>query len=136
MIKKYAFLSVFGSLAALPMVAFAETATPSTWLTTILSKILTMVLWPIFLAVVVGMFIYIGILYLIAHGDAAKIKEANKAVIWAMVGIIVAIVAFSIVGLISNIIVPPSSGGGGLTCTPSCVPPATCSSKTGTCVSP
>ncbi len=107
MTKKFTFFSGLVYLLALPVLVFAAPVTPSTWLTTILDNILNMILWPLFLAIVVGMFIYIGILYLLGHGDAAKIREANKAVIWAIVGIIVAIVAFSIVGLISTVIVPP-----------------------------
>ena len=63
-----------------------------------------MVVWPVFLALVIIMFIWAGILYLTAHGDQTKIATANKALIYAVVGIIVAIVAFSVVGLIRAVL--------------------------------
>ena len=62
------------------------------------------VVWPIFLGLVVIMFIWAGILFVTAQGDPAKISQAKKAVIWAVVGVIVAFLAFSAVGIITKIL--------------------------------
>jgi len=63
-----------------------------------------MVLWPIFGGLVIVMFIYAGILFVTAQGDPSKISTARKAVLWAVVGIIVAFVAFSAVKLMREIL--------------------------------
>ncbi|OGZ64036.1 MAG: hypothetical protein A3A98_03775 [Candidatus Staskawiczbacteria bacterium RIFCSPLOWO2_01_FULL_40_39] len=70
----------------------------------IIYRFLDMVLWPIFGGLVIVMFIYAGILFVTAQGDPSKISTARKAVLWAVVGIIVAFVAFSAVKLMREIL--------------------------------
>src|SRR5581483_8838209 len=92
-------------LVALPTVIFALTLpnqpnpgkTVSIDIWTIINSILTF-LWLIFVGVAIFMFIWAGFLFLTAHGDPTKISTARKAVIWGVVGVIVAMLAFSIVG--------------------------------------
>lgn len=51
-----------------------------------------------FIAVVaVAMGLYAAFLYLIARGDAKQIADAHKTLVYAIIGITVAILAFSIV---------------------------------------
>lgn len=104
--KKYNLLLLVFLLLAQAQVAFA--AQPfAQWLNAIINNVLTMIVWPIFLGLVILTFIWAGILYLTAQGEPSKISQANKAVIYAIVGIIVAIFAFSAVNLIGGIIGQP-----------------------------
>ena len=51
-----------------------------------------------FIAVVaVAMGLYAAFLYITARGDAKQVADAHKTLIYAMIGIVVAILAFSIV---------------------------------------
>ena len=76
------------------------------WFNTVLGNILNKLAWPIFVAAVVIMFIWAGILFLMSQGDPSKISAAKSAVIWAVVGIFVGIIAFSAVNIIQSIIIP------------------------------
>jgi len=59
--------------------------------------------WKVFAIIALLAFIVAGILFLTAAGDPEKIKTARTAFIWGIVGIVVAILAFSIVAMISNL---------------------------------
>jgi len=84
----------------LPTVAFAFEGQPGTTnIDSAIRNILNFV-WVIFIAFAVLSFIIAGVMFLSAQGDPEKIKEAKKAVLWGVVGVIVAIIAFSIVGII------------------------------------
>lgn len=56
----------------------------------------------VFGGLAVVMFVAAGILFLTAQGQAEKIKEARHAALWGAVGVIVGIVAFSIVAIVSS----------------------------------
>ena len=77
---------------------------PGTWFKTIIDNLLSIVVWPVFFGASIIMIIWAGFLFLTAHGDPAKIITAQKAVIWAVVGIVVAIAAFSAVNIINKIL--------------------------------
>ena len=91
----------------LPSVVFAGAAPID--FEKIINRLLKYVVWPIFLGLVIIMFIYAGVKFLTAQGDPTKISDARKAVIWGIVGIAIAIAAFSAKGLICEIL--------GVTCT-------------------
>ncbi len=55
------------------------------------------------------MIIIAGFLFLTAHGDTTKISSAKKALVWAVIGIFVGILAFSAPTLINNIISPTTT---------------------------
>jgi len=77
-------------------------------LTSILGFILN-ALWIIFTAIAVIMFVIAGILFLTASGAPEKLTQARSALIWGVVGIVVAIIAYSIIAIISGIlIIPPT----------------------------
>ncbi len=110
----YIGLACLSLLLPLAAIATGGASAGAAWFQTILNNFLNMILWPLFLGLVVIMFIYAGILYLTAHGDPSRIAAANKAVIWAVVGIVVAIAAFSAVGLIQNLIPASCTPSGGV----------------------
>jgi hypothetical protein len=64
--------------------------------------------WTVFVALVIICFVVAGILFLTAGGEPEKIKTAKTTVIWAIAGVVVAILAYSIKDLITGIL----SGGG------------------------
>jgi len=59
--------------------------------------------WKIFAIIALIAFVTAGILFLSAAGDPEKIKTARTAFIWGIVGIVVAILAFSIVTMVGNL---------------------------------
>jgi len=67
------------------------------------------ILWLLFVGVSIIMLILAGFMFVTAQGDPGKIKLARDAVIWAVVGIIVAVLAFSAYGIVSNVIAPAPS---------------------------
>ncbi len=98
-------LSFLATLLTLPSVALgASGVSPKVWIQTIVGNFLNFIVWPIFFSVSVLVFIYAGFLFLTASGDPAKVTIARKLVVWGIVGIVVAIFAFSIEGIVSKII--------------------------------
>lgn len=61
-------------------------------------------IWIIFAAFAVIMFIYAGIMFLTANGEASKLTTARHAVLWGVIGVIVGILAFSIVSIAGELI--------------------------------
>lgn len=109
---------------------------PAVWLNGIFTNILNKLVWPIFLGLVIIMFIYAGYLYLTAQGDSSKVATANKAVIFAIIGIVLALVSFSVVGIIRSIIIPSSTAtSGSVPLGGTCTTNANCSSAAPNCVS-
>jgi hypothetical protein len=74
------------------------------WFRDVINRFLNFIVWPIFIALSIVMFIYAGIKYLSAHGDPGHISEAHKAVIWGIVGIVVALLGFAATGTIRVIL--------------------------------
>jgi len=64
-------------------------------------------IWPIFIGIAVLIFIYAGFLFLTAAGEPGKVSTARHALIWAIVGLAVALLAYSMVVIITNFINPP-----------------------------
>jgi hypothetical protein len=71
---------------------------------TIINRFLDIVVGPIFFGLIIIMFIWAGILFLTAQGDPTKITGAKKAVLWAVVGTAVGLLAFSVKGIIAKIL--------------------------------
>jgi len=53
-------------------------------------------LWPIFVGFAVIMFLVAGFYFMTAQGDPGKIANARSFVLWAIVGVVVGVLAFSI----------------------------------------
>lgn len=101
--KKLIALSTLVALA-LPAVGLAVTfggQPPSVALTVpgVLNVVLTIVWW-VFIAVVVVLFVAAGILFLTAQGDPTQLATARRAVIWGAAGVLVGILAYSIVSIV------------------------------------
>lgn len=58
----------------------------------------------VFGAIAVIMFVIAGILFLTAQGQPEKVQTARQAFIWGVVGVVVGLVAFSIIAIISTIV--------------------------------
>jgi small-conductance mechanosensitive channel len=103
-------LIAFSLLAVAPVAfgQFQQTTPPTTpdsvggWLT-ILQKIATW-FYSIILAISVFMILMAGFNYLTAGGDQAKVKKASQMLIYAIVGIVVAIIAFSISKVVTSVV--------------------------------
>src|SRR5438477_291015 len=61
-------------------------------------------IWPIFGGVAILMLIFSGFLFLTAAGDPGRISTAKKAFIWAVIGIVVGVGAYSAVNIIASIV--------------------------------
>ncbi len=55
-------------------------------------------------AVAMGVLIFWWIKLMTANGDPAKMKEANKLVMWALIGILIAIFSYAVVRIIVNLL--------------------------------
>ncbi len=98
--KKVFSLSIITlSLVVLPIIANAQSIDVGSILTRITDILLT-----IFYGLIIIMFVYAGIKYLTARGEASKIAEANKALIWAVVGVAVGLLAPLASRLVSNLL--------------------------------
>ena len=109
--KKLHILITASTLALVPVVAFAQQAPID--IAGILSRIANQVLAPIAVGLIIIVFIWAGIKYLFTKGDPAKIQEANKMVIWALVGIGVMMLAWAAQNFVSFILFGGGGGGGG-----------------------
>jgi hypothetical protein len=88
----FAFLS-------LPVAAFAIDYT--NWVANTMANVAKPV-WQLAAGLAVIMFIVAGILFITANGEPGKITTAKNAVIWGVVGIIVATVASFIIGIVNS----------------------------------
>ena len=61
-------------------------------------------IWIVFAAIAVLMFLIAGILFLTAAGDADKVKTARNAFLWGVAGVVVGIIAFSIISIAGSLI--------------------------------
>ena len=73
---------------------------------TLLTKVTRLIQWVAWiiglLAVLMGL--YAGILFITGGGDAAKIEKARGILLYAIVGIVVAIIAFGLVAISKSIV--------------------------------
>lgn len=103
--KKLGVLFSSAILLIIPIMVLAA-PDPLTWINGILGRFLDIILWPLLIGVSLIMLVYAGLMFVIAHGDPSKITSARNAVIWAVVGIAVAILGYSAVATVRLIIGP------------------------------
>ena len=60
------------------------------------------VVWVVAAGVAVIMFVAAGLLFLTAQGDSAKLKTARAAALWGVAGVVVIILAFSIINIVQT----------------------------------
>ncbi len=97
--KKILTLLTLTGFSTLPVVALAAVDSIQS-----LSIAIANVMWVVFVGITVICFVIAGILFLTAFGDQAKITQARSAFLWGVVGVIVAIVAFSIIKLTCKVL--------------------------------
>ncbi len=90
-------------LLAMPLVAFGAAFSPGPvpavyggTIYTLIGDVLFPLLWLGFTAFAVVMFVMAGIEFFTAQGDASKVADARNFVIWGAVGVIIAVLAFSL----------------------------------------
>ena len=107
--KKLITLLNVGVVLALPVVALAfnpgavPNAVPGLTIGQLIDIVFS-IMWPVVVAFSIVMFILAGFLFMTAQGDADKIQQARSSVIWGVVGIAVALLAFSIPFIVRNTI--------------------------------
>lgn len=87
--------------------------TGANWVFNIINNLLYMVVWPVFVAISIGMFGWAGFLYLTAQGDVVKVSTAHKAVAFAVVGIIIVLLSYGYMNYLRNNLNRGGGGGGG-----------------------
>lgn len=97
--KKIAIISL-GALL-LPMLAFAQPSVTIGSIQQLVSAIESL-MWIIFGGIAVIMFVVAGILFLTSGGQAEKIQTARSAFLWGVAGVVVGIMAYSIVAIVSS----------------------------------
>jgi len=93
-----------GVLAAVLLIMPAVSAAAVTNIQSLMATIAGSVLWSVFGAIVVVCFVYAGILFLSASGDATKLAAARSSFLWGVVGVVVGIIAYSIINVIENVL--------------------------------
>ena len=85
----------------LPVLASAQPTATISSLQEIVNSI-QRVIWIVFGLIVVISFVTAGILFLTAGGAPEKVQAARSAFIWGIVGVVVGIVAYSIIAIVSS----------------------------------
>ena len=65
-------------------------------------------LWIVFTAIAVIMLVIAGILFLTAQGNPEQVSKARSAFLWGVVGVVVAIIAYSIIAIVGSVISLPT----------------------------
>jgi len=104
--KKIALSLLAVTLLSLPVLTFAQIGgappTISYDLTTMGNRIANAA-WIVFTIIAVIMFIIAGILFMTAQGNAEKVQQARSAFMWGVAGVVVGIIAFTIITLVRSI---------------------------------
>ena len=61
-------------------------------------------LWVVFAGVAVVCFLVAGVMFLTAAGDASKLKTAKDAFLWGVAGVIIGILAYSMINIVGSLI--------------------------------
>ena len=59
-------------------------------------------MWVVFGGIAVICFVVAGILFLVAGGDPEKVQKARSAFIWGVAGVVVGIIAYSILAIVGS----------------------------------
>ena len=97
--KKIVVLIIFATVLSLPFVAHAMVSDLSQ-----LIDAIARAAGMIFGGIAVVCFLAAGVMFLTSGGQPDRLQVARSAVMWGIVGIIIGILAFSIIGIVSNIL--------------------------------
>lgn len=96
------------STLLLPVIALAQyTSAPPYGAVSDLGMLVTKIenfIWIIFGGIAVIMFVVAGILFLSAQGQPEKVQAARSAFIWGIAGVIVGVIAYSIMAIVVNFV--------------------------------
>jgi uncharacterized membrane-anchored protein len=104
---KKALLIILISILALPALAYDVIPDPGvTTVDQLIAKIYKImdVIFALLIVFAVGFILYAGYIYVSAGGDKEKAEKANKMIIFAAVGVLVAIFAKAIPVVVKNIL--------------------------------
>jgi len=59
--------------------------------------------WIIFATVAIIVFVFAGVLFISAQGDAEKLKTAKRAFVWGIIGAVLAILSYAIRAILANV---------------------------------
>lgn len=98
----FGFTTVFGAGEVLPVV---DSVTDLTILT-VEGRVVTLINYIISIIAIVAvvMIIYAGYLYVSSSGDEKKLGQAKSLILYAVIGLIVVVVSYSIVGFVNSLI--------------------------------
>lgn len=111
--RKLVFLLIVTILVVLPYLGLAQTPGPKIVLlpgglgnliNNIKNTFIDNILWTIAWSFTIIMFTLAGFKYLTAKGNPQQIDEANKAVVWGMIGVIVIVLAWSATKIVKQIL--------------------------------
>lgn len=93
--------------AILPVLAFAQTINanpPQSWSPDLvtLGQTIIRAVWVVFTILAVIAFIYAAILFLTSGGSAEKVQAARSAFLWGVAGVVVGVLAYTIVALVQG----------------------------------
>ena len=95
--KKIVFL-ILVSVLILPVTALAAVDS----IQSLMAAIVNIALWVVFGGIVIICFIYSAILFLTSGGQPEKIKTAKASFLWGVVGVVVGIIAYSIINIVES----------------------------------
>lgn len=104
--KKIALSLITIGAAALPIIALAQIGGPIPELNFGLQEIgvkIANAAWIIFTIIAVVCFVIAGILFLTSQGSPEKIVAARQAFLWGVAGVVVGILAFTIITVVKSI---------------------------------
>jgi RsiW-degrading membrane proteinase PrsW (M82 family) len=99
-------LATIGAIA-LPIIALAQIGGPTPKLDIDLTTFglnIANAAWIIFTIIAVVMFVVAGVLFLTARGNPEQVQQARNAFLWGVVGVVVAILAFTIITLVTRVV--------------------------------
>ncbi len=101
--KKYIIGLILLGVLALPVAALAQPAHTINSLDQLAEKI-KVAAWTVFGIIALICFIIAGILFLTAAGNPEKIQMARNAFLWGVAGVVVGILAYSIISIIERLL--------------------------------
>ena len=99
--KKIVVSLILLSILAVPALAFAQPNVTINSLEQLVSAVKRPI-WVVFGLIALIAFVIAGVLFLSAAGNPEKIAQGRTAFLWGIVGVVVGIVAYSIVTIIEN----------------------------------
>lgn len=102
--KKIALSLATIGLIVMPVLALAQVggSAPGTFAVSLesLGQMIVNQIWVVFTIIAIICFVIAGVLFLTSGGDPEKIGKARSALIWGVAGIVVGILAFTIIAVI------------------------------------